>query len=598
MAVIALSLSIGWGIRGNFGHEYGAMLPGALAAIALAIASGREDWLRRVHYIAFFSAIGWAFGGSIAYMYTLSYTHSGHLPTQIYGCAAVVLMGFLWSSLGGAGAALAVSESRDKLTALFKPIATIFIAWALLDMLPMNDRDMRHTGRYYWLDSDWMQASSALAALCLYDLYRRRFHRIHWLALLIVAGAGFGYLLQTSGVLAMLEWRQGDVLNHPPVFDGIGGIVIGIALGATVYFAKWGEFPDGSSLLVHMASGGMISFLLLPVLLQLRLGPPRGDNWSIVLGILGGVLIWSRKNLPAVGAAALMTGALGSVGFLLSQFIKLLLLIPGNPVITTDPATVEAWRHWRSTNWHSLVAEQFTGVMLGLAFGTAMFVVARREKYRGEDPHERRWTEVFAVTFVLALLPYVNLVKNVSEWVNAKAVPATMQAPLFASIDLSARAWFNLTFALFAAALIWMLTRMLRRPISAVPQTWEGRAQLLWIALAAIMIAGNFERALVRFHQVRLATEWVIAVNGMLVAVLLLTTVWQPIRQAADSYFSTVRRVVLIAATAFVVIAVSLVGVMQAVYGRQADGWGGRHIRFGPEADWIVKPLRGDQQHR
>ena len=26
----ALSLSVGWGIRGNFGHEYGAMIPGAL----------------------------------------------------------------------------------------------------------------------------------------------------------------------------------------------------------------------------------------------------------------------------------------------------------------------------------------------------------------------------------------------------------------------------------------------------------------------------------------------------------------------------------------------------------------------------------------
>ena len=31
----ALSLSIGWGIRGNFGHEVGAALPGALAAMAI-----------------------------------------------------------------------------------------------------------------------------------------------------------------------------------------------------------------------------------------------------------------------------------------------------------------------------------------------------------------------------------------------------------------------------------------------------------------------------------------------------------------------------------------------------------------------------------
>ena len=43
--LVALSLSIGWGVRGNWGHEYGAMIPGALAAIAAVVVSGREDCL-------------------------------------------------------------------------------------------------------------------------------------------------------------------------------------------------------------------------------------------------------------------------------------------------------------------------------------------------------------------------------------------------------------------------------------------------------------------------------------------------------------------------------------------------------------------------
>jgi len=37
--LIGLSLSIGWGIRGNFGHEYGAAFAGCLAAITAAILS-------------------------------------------------------------------------------------------------------------------------------------------------------------------------------------------------------------------------------------------------------------------------------------------------------------------------------------------------------------------------------------------------------------------------------------------------------------------------------------------------------------------------------------------------------------------------------
>ena len=56
--LVLLSLSIGWGIRGNYGHEAGAMIPGALAAIAAALVSGREDWRRRVSYFAFFGALG------------------------------------------------------------------------------------------------------------------------------------------------------------------------------------------------------------------------------------------------------------------------------------------------------------------------------------------------------------------------------------------------------------------------------------------------------------------------------------------------------------------------------------------------------------
>ncbi len=65
----ALSLSMGWCIRGNFGHEFGAMIPGALAAMAAVLLAGRDDWWRRIHYFAMLGALGWSFGGSISYMH-------------------------------------------------------------------------------------------------------------------------------------------------------------------------------------------------------------------------------------------------------------------------------------------------------------------------------------------------------------------------------------------------------------------------------------------------------------------------------------------------------------------------------------------------
>jgi hypothetical protein len=66
LLLTGLSLSIGWGIRGQFGHEYGAAMAGSLGCLAVAILSGRQDWHRRAAYFAMFGGIGWAIGGSMS----------------------------------------------------------------------------------------------------------------------------------------------------------------------------------------------------------------------------------------------------------------------------------------------------------------------------------------------------------------------------------------------------------------------------------------------------------------------------------------------------------------------------------------------------
>ena len=95
ISVVALSLSIGWGIRGNFGHEYGAMIPGVLASLAAVLVAGRTDWHRRCVFFAFFGALGWSFGGSISYMQVIAYMHSGYSVLQLYGFACLFVIGFL-----------------------------------------------------------------------------------------------------------------------------------------------------------------------------------------------------------------------------------------------------------------------------------------------------------------------------------------------------------------------------------------------------------------------------------------------------------------------------------------------------------------------
>src|SRR2546423_5426962 len=133
VCTVALSLSIGWGIRGNFGHEYGAMIPGALATLAAVLVAGRPDWHRRCLFFAFFGALGWSFGGSISYMQVIAYTQSGHGPSQLYGFACLFGIGFLWAAMGGAGATLPAFLTRERLTEFFIPLTAVVVAWTPQD---------------------------------------------------------------------------------------------------------------------------------------------------------------------------------------------------------------------------------------------------------------------------------------------------------------------------------------------------------------------------------------------------------------------------------------------------------------------------------
>ena len=189
--LVALSLSIGWGIRGNFGHEAGAMIAGALSAMAVALLSGREDWQRRVLYFGFLGGLGWGFGGSIAYMYPLAFTESGHTASTYYGYFALFVEGGLWCGMGAAGTAMAACMPVNRLTRFFTPLCFVLVALGLRHYIeeplamalgPAGEDTgdgtwHRHKSPLYWFDADWLQAVIALTVcvfmICGIELGRR-----------------------------------------------------------------------------------------------------------------------------------------------------------------------------------------------------------------------------------------------------------------------------------------------------------------------------------------------------------------------------------------------------------------------------------------
>lgn len=499
--VTALSLSVGWGIRGNYGHEYGAMVPGALAAMAAVLLSGRRDWLDAVPLFAMFGALGWSFGGSISYMQVIGYTHSGHSPSVLYGFANLFVIGFLWAGMGGIGTALPAVADRKRMAEYVLPLGLVLVLWwlqgvAIEPALRARRFDLD------WYDTDWLAASLALVAGVILVLLRRKIDR-------------------------------------------------------------------GTSLVLHLSIGWWMGFGILVLLLGLRMTPPRGDNWSGCLGMMAGAIVYClRTGLAEVARAGLVSGFLGGMGFASASMLKLVEVTSGH-----------------QTNWHSIL-EQTTGLFNGIGIAVAMAGLASRvgPVDRAEEHEEPApsWAKPLAVAFVVLCIPYINLRKNVADWTHNRAVPEVMYG-------IPAWLWFELAAVVVAVGLAVLIVRHLRRPLAVVPDSLLGQGQGLYLLLLAIMVIGNFEKALVSFAPVRLVTEGVIHCTALLCAVLLLVS--DTPRATQEEVEPSWRkrplgwgRLVFIGLTAALLTVFADWAIVRAIYGDRFAGHSGLHIRFGPNA--------------
>src|ERR1700685_1809710 len=194
----------------------------------------------------------------------------------------------------------------------------------------------RHESDLYWLDNDWLSVFVILVGILVFDLVDRRFTSSLWLPVFAAAGGFVGHFAQWALVRAGLSERLRDALVHvqgnraafdqsrlttnwPSLFAKAGdyaGAAIGVMLGIGLYFAIFGKFRRGSSLFLHMALGWFAGFLLLPVLLDVRMTPPRGDNWAGMVGVFAGLSVYCvRSRLWPILEAAVVAGVIGGIGF-------------------------------------------------------------------------------------------------------------------------------------------------------------------------------------------------------------------------------------------------------------------------------------------
>lgn len=258
----ALAMSVGWGFRGDYGHEAGAILPGALLGLSLAMASGRADWQQRSTLIALFCGLGWAIGGQMSYGIVIGYTRAGDLLNASYGYGSLFLIGALWGAIGAVALGVSLTWKRSELASFAWPLILLGTVWFLLDFSGWTDRLGEETAPwpgsvFATFDVDWVAAVSAL--------------------------------------------------------------VVSLACAAIPVARK------GALVIALISAGWLIGFVLLVPVLGLRMTPPRSDNWAGCVGMFIALVIWVIATRQRAVAFLMASGFLaGGFGFALGDFIQTL----------------------------------------------------------------------------------------------------------------------------------------------------------------------------------------------------------------------------------------------------------------------------------
>ena len=219
---------------------------------------------------------------------------------------------------------------------------------------------------------------------------------------------------------------------------------------------------------------------------------------------------------------------------------------------------------------------------------------------RNSDQTMPKWTSAFSAWFVLFVITFFNIFKNVERWNEAELIPAELTAPLINFIEFSASTWFILSWGAAGLAGLFVFYTHTQRRLPMLSGPPSGRGQVLYLCILWLMVLMNFARAL-PFSEGRVITEWSVTMNACLATALVLTLrtePYDPITLKA-SPLPRLRRLWAGGLSGAVALMFVYAVFVKALYGSgSVMNLDHAHRRFGPDAIWRTKPIMKNEEHR
>jgi hypothetical protein len=292
-----IAMLLGWGLRGYIGGgPFGAMIPGAMVALAISMLLGFKPNFTAL--VVVFGVAGVGLGGEMTYGQTLSFLRNP--DTVWWGILATFVKGAVWGLGGGAILALGLIHNRIPKKTVLMSLAILLIG-LIVGFKLINDPKLIYFSDPINKPRDESWGGLLIGALALigylkYTVSKENFRIISRFALwgTISGGLGFGlgglwFVLGSylPGVIFKSWWKM---------MEFSFGLLLGMGLGYAAWLSRnelsentlENETSQKLSLKTELSFIFLISlvvYLIIPGLLE-----PLGDKMSYENGIASGIL--------------------------------------------------------------------------------------------------------------------------------------------------------------------------------------------------------------------------------------------------------------------------------------------------------------------